>query len=154
MHEQTAAESGSATAEPSGATWRTIPNLLSVLRIASSPLLLWLAWTDELNWFLGVLIASMATDMVDGPIARWLKQQTALGARLDSYAPWDDWHDRALAEGLSDELAALGRAATRPCASRRATWVRPARRRPRWWTCGATASSRSCTGRAGAPSTF
>jgi len=64
----------------------TIPNLLSALRIASVPLLLWLAWLGAKNLFIIVLALALLTDLLDGMLARWLNQRTELGARLDLWA--------------------------------------------------------------------
>lgn len=61
----------------------TIPNVLSGLRIASVPLLLFLALKGEARLYLICLAVSLSTDLIDGPLARLLKQQTELGARLD-----------------------------------------------------------------------
>lgn len=64
----------------------TVANLLSCLRLASIPILLALAALGLRSAFLWVLAAAWATDAIDGPLARALKQDSALGARLDSKA--------------------------------------------------------------------
>ncbi|OOZ39763.1 hypothetical protein BOW53_10330 [Solemya pervernicosa gill symbiont] len=63
----------------------TIPNMLSMIRIAAVPLLLWLAATEKANTFLTLLIFAWFTDILDGYIARRLNQVTELGTRLDSW---------------------------------------------------------------------
>ena len=65
----------------------TIPNLLSVIRLAGVPLFLWLLLgPKEDGWALVVLVASGVTDWLDGKIARWLNQLSRLGALLDPLA--------------------------------------------------------------------
>ncbi len=61
----------------------TIPNLLSGLRLASVPVLLLLAWRSQPNLYLICLAISLSTDLIDGALARLLRQQTDLGAKLD-----------------------------------------------------------------------
>ncbi|HEX7028299.1 MAG TPA: CDP-alcohol phosphatidyltransferase family protein [Gammaproteobacteria bacterium] len=65
---------------------KTIPNVLSIIRLACVPVLVWLAWTGRPHWFLAVLVFAFATDAIDGFIARRFDLKTALGAKLDSYA--------------------------------------------------------------------
>lgn len=62
----------------------TVPNLLSVLRLIGVPYFLWLI-IDQANFKLAivVLLASGATDWLDGYAARKLNQQTRLGELLD-----------------------------------------------------------------------
>jgi cardiolipin synthase len=65
----------------------TVPNLLSVIRLAGVPLFLWLLLgPKEDGWALVVLIASGVTDWLDGKLARWLNQMSSLGALLDPLA--------------------------------------------------------------------
>jgi cardiolipin synthase len=65
---------------------RTIPNLLSVLRLALVPVFLYLILTDQpLLAFLVLAVASF-TDWLDGYLARRLNQITRLGALLDPAA--------------------------------------------------------------------
>ena len=68
----------------------TIPNAISVARLAGVPVFLWLVlglrspagdW-----WAVGLLIASGASDWLDGKIARALNQQSRLGQVLDPSA--------------------------------------------------------------------
>ncbi len=61
----------------------TLPNLLSGCRIASVPFLLVIAWLGDRSLYVGLLIAALLTDLIDGPLARRLNQRTELGARLD-----------------------------------------------------------------------
>ncbi len=61
-----------------------IPNALSVFRIIAAPILLALVVFNEQNLFKWLLLASLISDILDGLIARMLKQESQLGARLDS----------------------------------------------------------------------
>ena len=65
----------------------TIPNLLSMARLAGVPLFLWLVLGPEADgWALLVLAVSGATDYADGWLARRLDQQTVVGQILDPVA--------------------------------------------------------------------
>lgn len=65
-----------------------IPNLVSLIRILTTPLLFYFALTYQPYWFIGVLLFAVFTDVLDGFLARWLNQITAVGSRLDS---WGDF---------------------------------------------------------------
>jgi CDP-diacylglycerol--glycerol-3-phosphate 3-phosphatidyltransferase len=62
----------------------TFPNLLSVSRIVLSPLM-FILWDNRWMLFLLFLVIGL-TDIVDGYVARKLKNPTVLGAWLDSIA--------------------------------------------------------------------
>jgi cardiolipin synthase (CMP-forming) len=65
----------------------TIPNGLSVARLLGVPVFLWLVLGPHADaWAAGLLIASAATDWLDGKIARAMNQQTRLGEALDPAA--------------------------------------------------------------------
>ena len=65
----------------------TIPNLISVLRLACVPVFLWLLWgKDEPIAAAGLLAVLGATDWVDGYIARHFDQGSELGKILDPTA--------------------------------------------------------------------
>src|SRR5215469_13501197 len=69
----------------------TIPNAISVARLAGVPVFLWLVLslphtTAKDWWAVGLLIASGASDWLDGKIARALNQQSKLGQLLDPAA--------------------------------------------------------------------
>lgn len=77
MHENTGQATG-----PSR-VW-TIPNIISMLRLAGVPLFLWLVLGPEADaWALAVLMVSGVTDFLDGYLARRLNQFTNLGEILD-----------------------------------------------------------------------
>jgi cardiolipin synthase len=65
----------------------TIPNVLSMIRLAGVPLFLWLVLGPEADrWALVVLMLSGVTDFFDGYLARRLQQTTRLGEILDPVA--------------------------------------------------------------------
>jgi cardiolipin synthase (CMP-forming) len=76
--------------EPGDRIW-TIPNAISVARLAGVPVFVWLVLglphTAAKDWWaVGLLIASGASDWLDGKIARALHQQSRLGQVLDPAA--------------------------------------------------------------------
>ncbi|HEX5771473.1 MAG TPA: CDP-alcohol phosphatidyltransferase family protein [Nocardioidaceae bacterium] len=65
----------------------TLPNLISIVRLAGVPLFLWLVLgPEEDGWALAVLMASGITDWLDGYLARRLNQTSKLGQILDPVA--------------------------------------------------------------------
>lgn len=64
----------------------SIPNILSLLRLALVPVLAVSACLNEDKLFLLLLGISLLSDMLDGYFARKLHQVTEFGARLDSWA--------------------------------------------------------------------
>jgi cardiolipin synthase (CMP-forming) len=68
----------------------TIPNAISVARLAGVPVFLWLVLGVNTRagdwWAVGLLIAAGASDWLDGKIARALNQQSRLGQMLDPAA--------------------------------------------------------------------
>jgi cardiolipin synthase (CMP-forming) len=79
-------------AEPAAAGDRvaTIPNGISAARLLGVPVFLWLVLGPRTAtgdaWAVGLLIASAASDWLDGKIARALNQQSRLGQLLDPAA--------------------------------------------------------------------
>ncbi|HEX2904375.1 MAG TPA: CDP-alcohol phosphatidyltransferase family protein [Jatrophihabitans sp.] len=62
----------------------TLPNLISLARLAGVPIFLWLLLGPRADgWALGVLALSGITDWADGVLARRLNQTSRLGALLD-----------------------------------------------------------------------
>jgi phosphatidylserine synthase len=98
-------------------SWRqSLPNALSGLRLALVPVLIGLAWSGRPNAFLWCLGAALASDVVDGFLARRFSATSELGARLDSWGDlaiyavlplcaWWLWPERVL-EKLA--LVAIG----------------------------------------------
>jgi cardiolipin synthase (CMP-forming) len=65
----------------------TIPNIISIIRLAGVPLFLWLVLVPEADgWALLVLMLSGISDYADGYLARRLNQASKLGAILDPVA--------------------------------------------------------------------
>ncbi len=64
----------------------TIPNAITVLRLFGSGALFWLACAGREREFLILFAALLVTDWLDGRLAVILRQQSILGARLDSLA--------------------------------------------------------------------
>ncbi|WP_176489771.1 CDP-alcohol phosphatidyltransferase family protein [Mobilicoccus massiliensis] len=64
----------------------TIPNILSMVRLAGLPVFLWLIVDGRLGWAVVVLVISSVTDFLDGVLARRLHQITRLGQSLDPVA--------------------------------------------------------------------
>jgi cardiolipin synthase len=65
----------------------TLPNLLSLARLAGVPVFLWLVLGPEADgWALALLMVSGITDYLDGWLARRLDQTTRLGQVLDPVA--------------------------------------------------------------------
>ena len=64
----------------------TIPNLLSLYRLAAAPVALWMAIEGWRDAFFILVIISLVSDLVDGPIARFFGQGSRIGARLDTIA--------------------------------------------------------------------
>lgn len=82
---------GSPAGDPAGATPSdrivTVPNALSALRLVGVPVFLWLILGPEADgWALLLLVASGATDYLDGLIARRYHQVSRLGQILDPVA--------------------------------------------------------------------
>lgn len=65
----------------------TIPNVISIIRLAGVPLFLWLVLVPEADgWALAVLFLSGLSDYADGYLARRLNQTSKLGEILDPVA--------------------------------------------------------------------
>jgi len=65
----------------------TVPNAISVARLAGVPVFLWLVLGPQADgWAVGLLIAAGLSDWLDGVIARAWDQQSRLGQVLDPAA--------------------------------------------------------------------
>ncbi|MEJ6612076.1 MAG: CDP-alcohol phosphatidyltransferase family protein [Porticoccus sp.] len=62
------------------------PNVVSSIRVALAPFLVYLAIEKQADIFLWILAFSLTTDCLDGYLARRLNQVTEFGVRLDSWA--------------------------------------------------------------------
>lgn len=67
---------------------RYLPNTLSAMRLAAAVPLLLLAWLGQAAAFLVLLLAAIASDAVDGWIARRFDADSTFGVRLDSAADY------------------------------------------------------------------
>ncbi len=66
--------------------WLTLPNAISLARLLSAPVALWVASQGHATAYKWLFAAAVASDCLDGLLARVLKAQTVLGARLDAAA--------------------------------------------------------------------
>lgn len=64
----------------------TVPNVISLVRLALVPVFAWLIVVGEDGWALLVLAVSGVSDWLDGVLARRLNQVTRLGQMLDPLA--------------------------------------------------------------------
>ncbi|NQT46919.1 MAG: CDP-alcohol phosphatidyltransferase family protein [Candidatus Omnitrophica bacterium] len=69
----------------------TIPNILTCSRFLIAPILVLVASLGYRTAFLILLGVSLLTDVIDGYIARILKQTSELGAKLDGWADVVTW---------------------------------------------------------------
>jgi CDP-diacylglycerol--glycerol-3-phosphate 3-phosphatidyltransferase len=74
-----------------------LPNALSAFRLVAVPALLLLAWHGALAPFLILFALGLASDVLDGIVARRLGQVTDLGARLDQWGDFALWLSLPLA---------------------------------------------------------
>ena len=88
-----------------------LPNMVSVIRILMAPILFYFAFIQQPHWFIGALLFTVFTDVLDGFLARTLNQITELGSHLDSWGDfviystmaicaWILWPDIVLSEIL------------------------------------------------------
>jgi len=65
----------------------TVPNILSMLRLAGVPLFVYLLLGPQADgWAIAILMVAGVTDWADGKLARILNQRSRLGALLDPAA--------------------------------------------------------------------
>lgn len=64
----------------------TLPDGLTIFRLGAAPVLIPLAAAGQDRLFLLLLATALATDALDGPLARATRQVSERGARLDSLA--------------------------------------------------------------------
>jgi cardiolipin synthase len=81
---------GEAAGPETGGRILTIPNGISVARLAGVPVFMWLVLGLRTQagdaWAVGLLVAAGLSDWADGKIARALNQQSRLGQALDPAA--------------------------------------------------------------------
>jgi len=66
--------------------WLTIPNAISLARLLLAPVALWVAANGHGTAYKWLFAIAVASDCLDGVLARLLHAQTVLGARLDAAA--------------------------------------------------------------------
>lgn len=64
----------------------TIPNVLSLCRLAAFPFIIWWIFSGNQQLVSVFIALGLVTDLLDGIIARVFNMKTAIGARLDSWA--------------------------------------------------------------------
>ncbi len=64
----------------------TLPNIVTLCRIAALPIVWIWAFQDKSQWVGISVFVLLLSDILDGLLARVLKQTTELGAKLDSFA--------------------------------------------------------------------
>ena len=78
---------GATGAQAAGSRILTVPNAISVARLAGVPVFLWLVLGPQLDgWAVALLIVAGVSDWLDGKIARAWNQQSRLGQVLDPAA--------------------------------------------------------------------
>lgn len=63
-----------------------LPNAISIARILIAPVALWSAWEGNEVLYKSLFTAAIVSDFLDGVIARLLRLESDLGARLDALA--------------------------------------------------------------------
>jgi cardiolipin synthase len=63
-----------------------VPNLISLLRLAAVPVVVWLILNDRIAAAMWLFVAAGVSDAIDGYLARIWHQRTRLGAYLDPLA--------------------------------------------------------------------
>lgn len=66
--------------------WLTVPNAITLFRIALVPVFLVLELTRHAGWALACFAVASVSDMLDGLLARVLDQRSWLGSVLDPFA--------------------------------------------------------------------
>lgn len=63
-----------------------LPNAISVARILIAPVALWFAWAGNGYAYKALFTAAIVSDFLDGLLARLMRVESDLGARLDALA--------------------------------------------------------------------
>lgn len=77
-------------------TW---PNFITLARLFSVPLIVWLILTEDYRWAFCLTVIAGISDILDGLLARTLKVYSAIGAYLDPFA------DKMLLMGIYTALS-------------------------------------------------
>ncbi len=81
-----AGEGGAAEAGPPDAGPYTVPNALTALRLVLAPVFLWLYASGRVDHALPVFAVAAGSDLLDGLMARLLRQHSRVGEILDPIA--------------------------------------------------------------------
>jgi cardiolipin synthase len=87
---------------PPGHLLLTLPNLITLARLAAVPATVWLILNHRLDLAFLLFVAAGVSDALDGWLARYTNARTAIGALLDPVA------DKALLVSVYVTLAAMG----------------------------------------------
>lgn len=71
---------------PQKSSWRHLPNGLTILRLVSIPIIIYLSLHDHHGWALLVFALGVLTDIFDGFLARTFGWKTHAGSMLDPVA--------------------------------------------------------------------
>lgn len=82
------------TFRPGSALLPLVPNLITLARLFSVPLMVWLVIKEHFDWSFWLFVAAALTDALDGFLARRLGLRSTVGAFLDPLA------DKALLVGV------------------------------------------------------
>lgn len=63
-----------------------IPNIITLLRLVSVPLIIWVILQDRIDYAFGLFVLAGISDAIDGPLARWSGTVSELGKVLDPIA--------------------------------------------------------------------
>jgi cardiolipin synthase len=85
-----------------GSLLRSVPNLLTLLRIGLAPFLVYAVLDRRFEIAFGLFVVAAITDAMDGFLARWLRQKTMIGQYLDPVA------DKLLLSSLFLVLTRMG----------------------------------------------
>jgi cardiolipin synthase len=100
--------SSNSSSQPSptvtGSSWLSLPNALSLSRVAAAPVVSWLLLNDSPGPAIALLAAAGFTDFLDGYLARRMGHTSVLGSYLDPLG------DKVLAATTAVTLAAVGAA--------------------------------------------
>ncbi len=87
---------------PSAHLLLTLPNLITLARLAAVPATIWLILHQRLDMAFLLFVAAGLSDALDGWLARYTNSRTVIGALLDPVA------DKALLVSVYVTLAAIG----------------------------------------------
>ena len=60
-----------------------IPNIITLLRLVSVPLIIWVILQDRIDYAFGLFVLAGVSDAIDGPLARMTGKESEFGRILD-----------------------------------------------------------------------